>query len=79
MKSNQSRVKETRKLIESCGLQIVEHTTSGGNHNRFKLQRADGKTFVFVSAVSASDVRAELNNRAILRRFAKGLTPGGTT
>jgi hypothetical protein len=52
-------------------LQVINKEISGSSHCRFLLQRKDGKQMLFFASLSPSDHRASLNNRALLRRFAK--------
>ena len=74
MSSYKTRVNDLTKLIQACKLQVINKEISGSSHCRFLLQRNDGKQMLFFASLSPSDHRASLNNRALLRRFAKELT-----
>jgi hypothetical protein len=63
--------KAALKEIEALPTLTVEKIVQNGNHQKIILDTPIGKRTLVVS-LTASDWRAEKNNRAILRRWAKG-------
>lgn len=74
MTSMNKRFRELRKQVAECGLQLESMTTSGGTHIRLVVRRTDNRIKTVIVALTPSDRRADLNNRALLRRFAKEAT-----
>lgn len=73
MKSGQLR--DLRRMVEAEGLVLADTSRTGGDHLRLTVKRGDGVTRHVIMGITPSDRRADLNNRAELRRFAKGWTP----
>jgi predicted Ser/Thr protein kinase len=62
---------QTLKQIEALPTLTVEKIIRNGTHEKIYLNTPAGKQLLVVS-ITASDWRATLNNRAILRRWARG-------
>lgn len=71
MTSMNRRFRELRKQVGNCGLHLESLNASGGSHLKLVVRRADGKVKTIFVSLTPSDNRAALNNRAILRRFAR--------
>jgi hypothetical protein len=63
--------KATLKQIEALPALTVEKIVRNGNHQKIVLNTPTGQRTLIIS-LTASDWRAEKNNRAILRRWARG-------
>lgn len=70
MKSRSLRDAALNDIAATPGLS-VETITRAGSHEKIKVATPAGTKMLVVS-VSASDWRAALNNRSILRRWARG-------
>lgn len=64
-----------RQLAESCGLR-VEHVDMRHSHPRVHVVAPDGRRQFFVFPRSTSDHRAQHNQRARLRAFARNARAG---
>lgn len=65
------RHRELKKLAESEGLKCVETGMTRGDHITITVQSDDGRTKTFVFGNTPSDHRADMNNRAALRRWRR--------
>lgn len=66
-----ARARELSKLVDECGLRLVEIVQTGGSHYKVIVERNDGVRRNIICSLTPSDRRAHLNNRALLRRFAE--------
>jgi len=63
-----SVIRKVTAMVEQAGSTVDR--VERGKHFKFYLSTPAGKQVLVVS-ITASDKRAELNNRSILRRWAK--------
>lgn len=70
MKNGAVRDAALKDIAAIPGL-VAEGVSRDGNHFKIKVATLSGVRLLVVS-VTASDWRAALNNRAILRRWARG-------
>lgn len=60
-------IKELCDMFESDGFKVVEIEKTNGGHVRWTLEKS-GATVSLLTALTASDRRAAMNNRAFARR-----------
>lgn len=71
-KPSRHSLREAQQLIgEVPGLTLIDCSTTGGSHVRIIARAADGTEKCFTHSNTSSDRRANLNMRALLRRFAR--------
>lgn len=65
------KFRDVENMVEGAGLMVV--SVEQTSHFKARVRRlSDGRETMITFAVSPGDRRAELNQRAYLRRFAKG-------
>jgi len=69
--SLQRQVRSLRTLVTNIGLTCVDIHRTGTSHLAVRVKAANAVEQDFYFASTPSDHRAELNNRALLRRFAR--------
>ena len=67
----QRQVRSLRALVTNVGLTCVDIHRTGTSHLAVRVKAANAVEQDFYFASTPSDHRAELNNRALLRRFAR--------
>ncbi len=67
----QRRLAPYRSIAIAEGCAILGEGIRGNGHLELCLRNSFGKETTIILAYSASDYRAHLNNRALIRRFAR--------
>lgn len=63
------RARHRGRVIESAGGRAAAVSTAGSGHLRFVVALPDGNTRFLICASTPSDVRADRNVRAMVRRW----------
>lgn len=63
------RARHRGRVIESAGGRVAAVSTTGSGHLRFVVVLPDGSTRFLICASTPSDVRADRNVRAMVRRW----------
>lgn len=63
------RVRDRKRVIEAAGGRVAAVSTTGSGHLRFVVVLPDGNTRPLICASTPSDVRADRNVRAMVRRW----------
>lgn len=63
------RARHWKRLIEGAGGRVAAVSTTGSGHLRFVVVLPDGNTCPLICASTPSDVRADRNLRAMVRRW----------
>jgi len=71
------RVRDRKRVIEAAGGRVAAVSTTGSGHLRFVVVLPDGKTRPLICASTSSDVRADRNVRAMVRRWCTAAANDG--
>lgn len=63
------RARHRKRVIEAAGGRVAAVSTTGSGHLRFVVVLPDGNTRPLICASTSSDVRADRNVRAMVRRW----------
>lgn len=64
--------RELKKLAKRHDLTVVSLGHTGGTHYKLTLQRSDGDTMFFITALTTSDRRSLQNLESRVKRFSLG-------
>jgi len=68
---NNARIRAIKALVARAGLSVDGEAVVGGSHIKLPLRNAQGVRRNFICAATPGDWRADRNNLAWLRRFAR--------